>query len=54
MENNLAGKTACSRGKIDKSFSPKLTDYFIQGVRNNNYIPATKWSITKSGTNQWN
>ena len=23
-----------SRGKIEKSFSPKLTDYFIQGVRN--------------------
>ena len=21
-----------SRGKIEKSFSPKLTDYFIQGV----------------------
>jgi hypothetical protein len=21
------------RGKIEKSFSPKLTDYFIQGVR---------------------
>jgi len=40
MENNFAGKTACSfvlpwsRGKIEKSFSPKLTDYFIQGVRN--------------------
>jgi hypothetical protein len=23
-----------SLGKIEKSFSPKLTDYFIQGVRN--------------------
>jgi hypothetical protein len=23
-----------SRGKIEKSFSPKLSDYFIQGVRN--------------------
>jgi hypothetical protein len=40
MENNFAGKTACSlsypgaRVKIEKSFSPKLTDYFIQGVRN--------------------
>ena len=34
MENNFAGKTVCSRGKIEKSFSPKLTDYFIQGVRN--------------------
>ena len=39
MENNFAGKTACSlsypgaRVKIEKSFSPKLTDYFIQGVR---------------------
>jgi hypothetical protein len=40
MENNFAGKTACSlpwsRGKIHKSFSPKLTDYFIQGVRKQN------------------
>ena len=45
MENNLAGKTACSRGKIDKSFSPKLTDYFIQGVRNNNYIPECKCAV---------
>ena len=32
------GKHACSlslprsRGKIEKSFSPKLPDYFIQGV----------------------
>ena len=40
MENNFAGKTACSfvlpwsRGKIEKYFSPKLTYYFIQGVRN--------------------
>jgi hypothetical protein len=25
-----------SRGKIEKSFSPKLTDYFIQGVRKDN------------------
>ena len=40
MENNFAGKGMCSsslirsQGKIEKSFSPKLTDYFIQGVRN--------------------
>jgi hypothetical protein len=39
MENNFAGKGTCSlslprsQGKIEKSFSPKLTDYFIQGVR---------------------
>ena len=38
MENNFAGKTACSlspwsRGKIEFFFPPKLTDYFIQGVR---------------------
>jgi hypothetical protein len=25
-----------SRGKIEKSFSPKLTAYFIQGVRKEN------------------
>ena len=30
MENNFAGKTA---GVREKSFPPKLTDYFIQGVR---------------------
>jgi hypothetical protein len=39
MENNFAGKSACklvlpmSLGKIEKSFSPKLTDYFIQGMK---------------------
>jgi hypothetical protein len=36
MEKNLREKrrVACfTRGKIEKSFSPKLTDYFIQGVR---------------------
>jgi hypothetical protein len=45
MENNFAGKTACSWGKIEKSFSPKLTDYFIQGVRNNNYNPECKCAV---------
>jgi hypothetical protein len=25
-------------GKIEKSFSPKLTDYFIQGVRKKKYF----------------
>ena len=40
MENNFAGKTACSlsyRGagvRQKNLFSPKLMDYFIQGVRN--------------------
>ena len=42
MENNFAGKGTCTcslslprnQGKIEKSFSPILTDYFIQGVRN--------------------
>jgi hypothetical protein len=35
MENNFAGKSACklvlpmSLGKIEKSFSHKLKDYFI-------------------------
>jgi hypothetical protein len=44
MENNFAGIRACrlvlprSRGKIEKSFSPKLTDYFIQGVRKSIYF----------------
>jgi hypothetical protein len=45
LENNFAGKTVCSQGKIEKSFSPKLTDYFIQGVRNNNYIPDCKCAV---------
>ena len=35
MENNFAGINVCSLAKIEKSFSHKLTDYFIQGVRNN-------------------
>ena len=35
----MVGKRSCSLsysclGKIEKSFSPKLMDYFIQGVRN--------------------
>jgi hypothetical protein len=30
-----------SLGKIEKSFSPKLTDYFIQGVRKE-YLPPLK------------
>ena len=40
MENNFAGKHSHSfflprsRGKIEKSFSPNLIDYFIQQVRN--------------------
>jgi hypothetical protein len=40
MENNFVGIRVWSfvlprsRGKIEKSFSPKLTDYFIQGVKN--------------------
>ena len=35
MENNFAGISVCSLGKIEKYFSHKLTNYFIQGVRNN-------------------
>ena len=34
--------TTCdSQGKIEKSFSPKLTDYFIRGVRKE-YLPPLK------------
>jgi len=36
MENNFARKNACRLyypGKIEKSFSYKLTDYFIEGLR---------------------
>jgi hypothetical protein len=38
MEN---ARVACLYpGQIEKSFSPKLTDYFIQGVRN--VVPLVK------------
>ena len=33
MENNFGKKRSCCLGKIEKSFSPKLPDYFIQGVK---------------------
>ena len=44
MGNNFAGKNVCSLsylGKIEKSFSPKLTDYFIQVVTKSIF-----WTVT--------
>ena len=37
-----------SLGKIEKSFSPKLTDYFIQGVRNDSIMTRTRKYCFKS------
>ena len=46
MENKLV--LPWSRGKIEKSFSPKLTDYFIQGVRK--WCPELIPDIKKNST----
>jgi hypothetical protein len=38
-----------SRGKIEKSFSSKLTDYFIQGMRNKRLCDSNA-HVTPYGT----